>query len=276
MTQGWAANSMFAGIESVDATGMRLPRVPDGSHLLLIDRCLVPRGPGGQSGQNAFVVEFTVQQSHNPHLVPGSKCSAYLSSKFRDSWLKQVKAFAAAACGFDIRVPEQDQAFGPYSNNAVELSVGEHNVFAARSIVCEASFSGKYDKKQQPYFNYVWWPHGEAMNMAALPVAVRQAPAPQQPVYQQPTQQWGGPPQQQGFVPQAPPGVPPAYGPSGNQYGAPQGPPGVPPQAWGAQQAPPQQQQGFAPPTYGQQPQGPQQQQGFAPPQGSPYGGWRR
>lgn len=204
MNQGYGRGGMFAGIESVDATGMRLPRVPDGSHLLVVDRCLVPQGQGVQ---NAFVVEFTVQQSHNPNLPPGAKCSAYMSSKFRDSWLKQVKAFAAAACGFDIRVSEQDAAFGPYANAAVEAAIGQHNVLGGRVVVCEGSFSGKYDKAQRPYFNYVWWPYGDVMNVQALP-----APAPQyapQPQYQAPPQNYGPPPQQ---APQQAPGGSPFGG----------------------------------------------------------------
>ncbi len=231
---------MFAGMASVDATGMRLPRVPDGSHLLVIDRCLIPQAQGQG---NAFVVEFTVQQSHNPNLPPGAKCSAYMSSKFRDSWLKQVKAFVAAGCGFDLRVPEQDAAFGPYSENATGACVGEHNVLANRVVVCEASFSGKYDKKQLPYFNYVWWPYGEVMNMQALPQASAYRP-PQQPAY---------PPQ---GAPPGTPNYPIAYG-APPQYPAPQY--GAPPPnaAWGN------------PPG-----QAPAQQGG--PPQGSPFGGWRR
>lgn len=229
---GYQGN-VWAGMESVDATGMRLPRVADGMHVLRVNRCLVPRTPG----QLAYIVEFEVVQSSNPSHVPGSQCSVYMSSKFHESLLKQVKAFVAAASGYDLTDPAQDQIFSPHSGAITDASISQHNTLEGRTVTCEASFSGRADKRGQPYFNYVWGPNDAAIPLGAAPpppgYGARPAPAPA-PAY---------PPQ--GYAPQ---GAPPA----GYGRPAPAPAPAYPPQgAPPGYAAPPAAPPGYAPPAYG-------------------------
>lgn len=213
--------SVWNGMESVDATGTRLPRVADGMHVLKVVRCLVPRG----QQQLAFVAEFEVIQSSNPSMVLGSQCSAYLSSKYQDSLFKQVKAFVAAACGYDLRVAEQDQVFSPASGVMTDAATSEHNALENRVVHCEGAASGKFDKKTgRPYFDYVWGPGNAPMPMPAAPAPAAYAPptgyvapAAARPAYAPPAAPQYAP--QPGYAP------PPAAAPQA----APGAPPGPPP-----------------------------------------------
>lgn len=220
MNYGYGGQDVWSGVGLVDVSGTRLPRVPDGAHLLLIERCTMP-----PMGGDAFIAEFANQQSHNPNFPAGSKCSAYLSSKYRQSFHQRVKAFVAAACGYDARLPDQDQIFAPYAEIAVRAALSSANILMGRYVVCEGSFSGKYDKQQQPYFNYVWTPYGAPLDLSQVQVP----PPPQRPMPQNFPQQWQNWGQQQ--APQAPQyGPPPAQGwqqqaPQAPQYGPPQGSP---------------------------------------------------
>lgn len=163
------------GMQHVDVTGTRLPRVGLGMHLLKVVRCTVPRD------KVAFIVEFEVLQSNAPDHAPGQQRSVYLSSKFPESLQKQVKACLAAICGFDPKNVAAVEAFSPFSPTVARAAKSEANVLQGRTVACEGSASGRVDNRTgQPYCNYVWMP-AEAPMQVQLIQEPAPAPAPYPP-----------------------------------------------------------------------------------------------
>lgn len=192
-------------MEAVDVGGMRLPRVEDGQHLLKVVRCTTPR-----TGDVAFIVEFEVVQSSNPSHRPGEQRSVYLSSKFRDSMQRTIKAVTAAICGYDPKDDAAMAAFSPHSPHVARAAISEHNALEGRTVACQGVPGTKVSAKTgRPFVDYVWLPAEPPMPLplpggappAYAPPPAAMAPGPfVRPAYAPPPAPAYAPP------PAAPPG----------------------------------------------------------------------
>jgi len=84
---------MFDGIEAAKTTGGTGNYLPEGTHIVRVDRCV--SGTSLQ-GQPYCLAELTVLKSSNPKVEVGSAQTWYRGFKFRDSALGDVKAFVLA------------------------------------------------------------------------------------------------------------------------------------------------------------------------------------
>lgn len=142
----------WSGSENVDVGGMRLPRVGMGMHVLRCLRCTMPK-----NGDVAFIAEFEVVQSTNIKHAPGSQCSVYITSKFKDSLQAQVKALVAALYGYDPKDDQAMAAFGPHTPTVIRRALASDNPLEGRTVGCEGIPHQKTNPKTgEPYVNYAW------------------------------------------------------------------------------------------------------------------------
>lgn len=141
----------FGGMETVDVTGMRLPRVGEGMHVLKVKRCTMPRD------KVAFIVEFEVLKSTNVSQEPGSARSVYISSQYPESLKRSVKALVSAIYGFDPKDEAGQVAFSPYATDITRLALSEANILEGRTVGCEATPGKNTSKKTgERFLDYAW------------------------------------------------------------------------------------------------------------------------
>ena len=120
---------IFGGIGNVKATAQKGVYLPEGKHLVTIERCKLTESTVGN--RTFFVVESTVMESNNDGVSPGTRASwvVKLGGDYPQMALADIKKFAIAVTGADEN--EVDEEF------MQELVDGPGDLVAGRKVMCE-------------------------------------------------------------------------------------------------------------------------------------------
>ena len=121
--------SIFGGIGGIKATEQKGVYLPEGRHLVTIERCKLTESTVGN--KTFFVVESTVMESTNDDLQAGTRASwvVKLGGDYPQMALADIKKFAIAVTGADEN--EVDEEF------MQELVDGPGDLAAGRKVMCE-------------------------------------------------------------------------------------------------------------------------------------------
>ena len=95
------AMGIFGGIGNVKATEQKGVYLPEGQHLVTVERCKLTESTVGN--RTFFVVESTVMESNNDSISPGTRASwvVKLGGDYPQMALADIKKFAIAVTGAD-------------------------------------------------------------------------------------------------------------------------------------------------------------------------------
>ena len=121
--------SIFAGIGNVKATEQKGVYLPEGQHLLAIERCKLTESTVGN--RTFFVVESTVMESNNEDIRPGTHASwvVKLGGDYPQMALADIKKFAVAVTGAD-----EDEVDAEFMQELVD---GPGDLVSGRKVNCQ-------------------------------------------------------------------------------------------------------------------------------------------